>query len=190
MGKKIKEKKDTKMMEADEVLDELNALFEEDFEPVIIKRERALAVVYDEDILNKFITAIEKKLDNETLLTKIEDGTYGGVPFTTDTLLKAFKPVSATDEDWFKKTIAVKDEVTGEKTGTRIIDRDSVPSSLKEYLAENNVIIDRIKGGKVPSYWVNLIADEDEENLEKLELDETEPEVEPTGVEELEGLVE
>jgi len=188
MGKKIKSEK--KMEQMDDVLDELNALFEEDFEPVIVKRERAPTVVYNEDILNKFITAIEKKLDNETLLSKIEEGTYGGVPYTTETLLKAFKPSTVTDEDWFKKSVAVKDKVTGEKTGTMIMDRDSVPSSLKEYLVENNVIIDRIKGGKVPSYWVNLIADEDEENLEKLELDETEPEGEPTGTEELEKLVE
>jgi len=189
MGKKIKTEKTAKMLAAEDVLDELNALFEEDFEPVIVKRERAPSVVYSTDTLAKLVSALTKKMESPNIGAKIEDGTYAGIPYTTATLLKAFKPSIMDDDKWYKREIAVKDE-SGEKTGTMIKDRDSIPTSLKEFLEDNNILVERIKGGDVPAYWVNIVPPSTEDDDEPiLELDESE-DITPEGVTELEGLVE
>jgi len=186
MGKKIKS--DKKMAQMDDVLDELNALFEEDFIPEIMHKERAPKVEYNVDILGKLISSLTKKMENSEISAKIDDGTYAGVPYTTENLLKAFKPSTVEAGIWFRKEVAVKDEA-GEKTGTMIKDRDSIPASLKEFLEDNDIIVERIKGGKVPAYWLNLVPETEDDDEPILELDETE-DTEPDGVDELEKLVE
>jgi len=189
MGKKIKTEKTSKMLAAEDVLDELNALFEEDFEPVIIKKERAPTIVYSHDTLAKLVSALTKKMESPNVAAKIEDGTYAGVPYTTLTLLKAFKPDGIEEDKWYKKEIAVKN-ADGEKTGTMIKDRDGIPTSLKEFFEDNDILVERIKGGDTPAYWVNLVPPSTEDDDEPiLELDESE-DITPEGVTELKGLVE